>query len=108
MPDRRAGEEPMRLVLTGRRFGSMAPTWNDWTERGDFDAVCAAIAERQREDKASLPPGEVLEVVVVRRAIVRTDITIEEESCSDLSGEQQPTESAPVGPEKSTTTEEGR
>jgi hypothetical protein len=75
----RAGDNVNRMVLVGRRFGSLAPSWNDWTEKHDFDAALAEIAERQREDKATMPPSEVLEVIVVRRAFVRTDITIDEE-----------------------------
>ena len=72
------GHEEERLVLTCRRFGTLTPSWNDWTAKGSFEEVCEAIAERQREDKASMPPGEIVEVIVVRRALVKTDITIEE------------------------------
>lgn len=66
-----------RVVLVVTRYGKTTSNWAEWPDK-TFEEVAEAIAERAKDRKASGQPSEVLEVQVVRRAVVKADITVEE------------------------------
>lgn len=71
-PPRETGE---RMVLVGRRYSGLSNSWNEWDK--PFDEVVDAVTERAADRKASGHPDEIVEVVVVRRARVMAEITVE-------------------------------
>lgn len=75
MTESRASEQE-RIVLVGRRYKHTGTTWSEWDR--PFGEVVDAIAERAKDRTASGHPDEVIEVIVVRRAVVRAEVTVTE------------------------------
>ena len=65
-----------RKVLVGRIYTSINTTWNEHPDT-TFDAAVQRIAEKAKDSKASGHPDEVIEVIVVRRARVRAEVSVE-------------------------------
>lgn len=66
-----------RKVLVGRIYKSMNTSWSEWPDK-TFEEVCEAIGERREDGKVNAAPDEIIEVVVVRRAVIKGEIRVEE------------------------------
>lgn len=79
-----SGDEPstaptapdLRKVLVGRSYSSMKTNWAEWDS--SFEDVCGTISKRREDGKVNDAPDEIIEVIVVRRAVVRGEIHVEE------------------------------
>lgn len=77
-----------RVVFAVTRYSQISNTWSEWPDK-TFEEVVAAVAERAQDRKANGHPTEVVEAVIVRRAIVRADITVEEIAVGTPTGADQ-------------------
>lgn len=68
-----------RMVLTGRRYSMMSTTWSEWADK-TFDQVMAEMGERRGQSKAKDSPDEIIEIIVVRSATIRTEVISVEET----------------------------
>ena len=75
MPDTPITE---RMVLVGRIYSHMATTWREWDR--PFEEVIEEIKTRALDGKVNASPDEIVEVIIVRRARVRGEITVEVEA----------------------------
>jgi hypothetical protein len=76
--------EKETFVISGRRFSNMSNTW--YEQKGTFDEVIAKVLERAEvEKKAGESPDEILEVVVIKRAVVQASIEINIEETDNVS-----------------------
>lgn len=68
-----------RLVLVGRHYKAMNTTWTEWSDK-TFDEVVEEMRGRRSKGGANDAPDEIVEVVVVRSAVIRTEIVSVEET----------------------------
>lgn len=69
-----------RKVLVGRHYGSLSQTWTEWKNDKTFRDVIGEIGDRRSNDKLSAVPDQIIEVIVVRRASVRGELTVDVET----------------------------
>lgn len=70
-------DDAARKVLVGRVYAHMSNTWTEWADK-TFDEVCTEMAGRRGEQKPNTIPDEVIEVIIVRRARISSDVTVQE------------------------------
>lgn len=63
-------------VLVGRVYSTMRSTWGEWPDK-TFEEVCATVGKRREDGKVNDAPDEIIEVVIVRRAVVKGEIRVE-------------------------------
>jgi len=65
-----------RKILVGRLYSRIDPSWTEW-KAASFDEAIGKMQSRRSDDAPKIPPDEILEVIVVRRAVIRSTIQIE-------------------------------
>lgn len=68
--------EHERLVLVGTRYTSIRNSWAEWDKT--FDEVVGEMSARWEERAPRQSADEIIEVIVVRRARISSEVSVEE------------------------------